>query len=359
LRSHMVNPGLLWMVLAALGRVQNVITASIVAALFAYAIFPGVRFLSARMPRLLAVTVVYVIALVAIGFAAAYLAPTIATEAIDLSRMLPSALHAGLRSQVAHPGASWIIDRFPPEVRTVIVQNATRVAEIGGAIAGYFGERVVGVLRGTVTFVVDTFLVLTLAFFFITDAERIRTTALRLVPREGQGRLGAARFIDESDRVISAFVRGQLFLAAVTGVAVTVILVIMRVPYAALLGVFAGVASVVPIVGELIGAVATFVVAIITVAAVKAFIVLALFVAVFEVQGRVLVPIFLGKSVGVSPLVIFIAILMGAETFGIVGMLLAVPIAAILRVALDQLAPRDALVEVVDTGADGAGAVQG
>jgi len=67
---------------------------------------------------------------------------------------------------------------------------------------------------------------------------------------------------------------------------------------------------------------------------------------VFEVQGRVLAPVVVGKSVGVSPLVIFVSILFGAEAFGLVGMVIAVPVAGIIRVALDRLAPAEEPVEI-------------
>ena len=329
---------LAWMVAAALDRVRNLITTIIIAILFAYVIFPAVRLLSARMPRALAVIVVYIVALAAIGFTIAYLAPAIATEAVQLSRALPAALQTA-QAQMAHPGASRVLDRFPPEVRTFVVQNAARLGAIAGAFAGNVGMQALGMLRGTATLVIDTFLMLTLAFFFIIEAEQIRATFLRLVPRDS--RPPAVGFIDEVDRVISGFVRGQVLLAIVIGIAVTLILSIAGIPYATLLGVFAGLASVIPIIGEFIGGVPTFLIALFAVGPIKALIVLVLFVVVFEVQGRVLAPVIVGRSVGVSPLVIFVSILIGAEAFGIVGMIVAVPVAGIIRVALDRLAPLD------------------
>src|SRR6202035_2287526 len=108
-----------------------------------------------------------------------------------------------------------------------------------------------------------------------------------------------------------------------------------------LLGILTGVASIVPIVGAIVGAVPATLVALVTVGVVKAAIVLALFIVVFEVQGHVLMPFVVGKQIGVTPLVIFLAIVVGAEAFGILGMLLAVPVAGILRVAADRLFPAD------------------
>lgn len=339
-----IGIGLLaWMFAVVINRVHNIATTIIIAILFAYAIFPAVRVLSTRMPRALAVIFIYIVALIAIGFAVAYLAPAVASEAVDLSRTLPATLRT-IEGQITHPGTSPILGHFPPEVRAFIVQNAARVGIIASTFAGNIGMEAFGMLRGTATLIVDTFLMLALAFFFIIEAEQIRATFLRLIPRNA--RPAAIGFIDEVDRVISGFVRGQILLAIVIGIAVTLILLITGVRYATLLGVLAGLASVVPIVGEFIGGVPTFLVALFTVGPIKALIVLALFVAVFEVQGRVLAPVVVGKSVGVSPLIIFVSILLGAEAFGLVGMVIAVPVAGIVRVALDRLAPSDEPVEI-------------
>jgi len=334
---------LAWMIAAVMERVHNLVTTIIIAILFAYVIFPVVRLLNRRMPRALAVIFVYVVALVAIGFAVAYLAPAVASEAVDLSRTLPAMLRT-VEGQIAHPGTSPILGHFPPEVRTFIVQNAARAGIIASTFAGNIGMQAFGMLRGTATLIVDTFLMLALAFFFIIEAEQIRATFLRLIPRNA--RPAAIGFIDDVDRVISGFVRGQILLAIVIGIAVTLILLITGVRYATLLGVLAGLASVVPIVGEFIGGVPTFLVALFTVGPIRALIILALFVVVFEVQGRVLAPVVVGKSVGVSPLVIFVSILFGAEAFGLVGMVIAVPVAGIIRVALDRLAPVEEPAEI-------------
>lgn len=340
---------LTWMALTVISHVQNIVITVIVATLFAYAIFPAVRLLSKRMPRAFAVIVVYVAALGAIGFTIAYLAPTIANEAVDLSRRLPATLHT-IERQAAHPGTSPLLNRFPPEIRTLVVENAARAGAIVSTFAERLGLQAFGMLRGTATLAIDTVLMLTVAFFFITDVERIRATALRLVPRHA--RQAAAGFIDEVDGVLSGFVRGQVLLALIIGVAVTLILLSTGVPYAVLLGVLSGLATIVPIVGEFIGGIPTCLVTLVTVGPVKALIVLALFILVFEVQGRILAPIIVGKSVGVSPLVIFIAILLGAEAFGILGMVLAVPIAGILRVALDRFAPGEEFAALPPVGLD-------
>lgn len=104
---------------------------------------------------------------------------------------------------------------------------------------------------------------------------------------------------------------------------------------------FTGIASIVPIVGVLVGVVPALLVALITIGWLKSLIVLALFIGVFQLQGHIVTPIVISKSVGVTPLVAFIALLVGEEAFGILGMLPAIPVAGIIRVAMERIFPKD------------------
>jgi len=326
---------LAWMAGLAAARIHNVLTTIVVAVLFAYMIYPPVRILSRRMPRALAVLIVYIVLLLIIALAVAYLAPAIAKQSVELSRAFPAALQS-LEQQAANPSSSSLLRHLPPELRTFVLANVARAGAIAGAMGAMLGLKAFEILRGTATFFIDLLLVLALTFFFVTDVERIRAGFVRLLPK--RLREGALSFIVEADAVIAGFVRGQVLLALIIGLAAMAILLIMRVPYALLLSVVAGVASLIPILGEFVGGIPMFVVALVSAGPVRALIVLGLFILVFEAQGRVLAPIIVGKSVGVSALVIFISIVVGAEALGILGMVLAVPVAGIIRIALDRIA---------------------
>ena len=333
---------LIWMLTAVLDRVHHVITVILIAVLFSYLVYPAVRALESRMPRGLAVLVVYVVAVGVVALGAATLAPAIGAQANDLAHALPVAV-VSLQHGMQTPGNDPLLARLPPDVRDWVAAHAATAQSAVTGAAGAVGLKAFGVLRGTASALIDVVLVLALAFFFVTDVDRIRATAMRFVPRAA--RPATQSFVRDVDTVIGGFVRGQVLLAVVVGVLATLILFVTGVKYALLLGVLTGVASIVPIVGAIVGAVPATLVALVTVGVVKAAIVLALFVVVFEVQGHVLTPIVVGKQIGVTPLVIFLAIVVGAEAFGILGMLLAVPIAGILRVAADRFFPGDGGLE--------------
>jgi len=236
-----------------------------------------------------------------------------------------------------------MLARLPPRVRSLIAEQVSKAGSYAGAIAGAVGSDVFRLISGTVQFVVEVFVVLVLAFFFIIDIERIQTAALRMVPPNH--RPTAVSFAVDCDRVIGGFVRGQALLCLIIAVATTVILFATSVPYAVLLGLLTGVASVIPYVGPIIGAVPAFFIALFTIGLGRALVVLALFVVVFELEGHLIAPFVVAKSVGVSPLVVLIALLVGAEAYGILGMVLAIPIVGIVRVVQLRLFPPDAQTE--------------
>jgi predicted PurR-regulated permease PerM len=330
---------LIWMLDLVFARVRTVTTDVIIAVLVAYLLFPAVKPLARHMPRSVAVLLVYVVLIALIGGAIAGLAPLLATQGSQLAHDFPATV-AQAKSQVSPEAAPLpLIGPIEPALRALLAQYADRVGNLTGAAAGIVGAHAVGVLAGTARALIDTFVVLLLAFFFITDVERIRALMVRLVPRERRD--VTQSFIDDCDRVIGGFVRGQVLLALFVGVVATVILLLSGVKYALLLGAFTGIASIVPLVGPIIGAIPAILVALFTAGPLKALVVLVLFVIVFEIQSHVLTPVVIGKAVGVTPLVIFLAILAGAEADGVLGMLLAVPLAGIARVVIDRVFPDD------------------
>lgn len=322
-----------------LERVRGVVTMVLLAILVAYLVAPAAGILTRRgVPRALAVLLIYVIGLAVIGAGVAWLAPRAVGEASDLAARAPR-FAASAQDQLADPASSPLLGRLPANARDAVAQSAGKIEAAGTAIAAGVGAKVLGAAKVGAETLVRTLLVLLLAFFFVTDAERITATLLRVVPVARRD--ATLDLIADVDRVVGGFVRGQILLAGVTGAAVFIALEILRLPYATLLALLAGLASIVPFVGPIVGAVPALAIAAVTLGVAKTIILLVIFVVIFELQGHVLTPIVIGRTVGVSPLVVFLAILVGAEADGLLGTLLAIPIAGIARVVLDRLAPAD------------------
>jgi len=331
--------GLVWMVSAVFARVHNTLVVIIFAVLFAYFVYPPIKWLAnRRVPIALAGVLVYgALAVIVLG-ALAWLTPAVATQVEDLSRHFPQIV-ADAQKQIVDPTDSPLLGRLPVAARSQIAANAGKVGAVVGALAGRFGANALDVLRGTSAAVIDIFLILGLTLLVLGDLVAIQRFGLRFVPRRQRG--AAIAFMDDVDRVIGGFVRGQVLLAVGVSIAGTIVLLAVGVPYAILLGLFAGIVSIVPLVGPIIALIPVVLIAFVTVGWVKVIVVGVLFALILGVQQNIFTPLVVSRSVGVTPLVVFLALLLGSEAFGILGALLSIPIAGILRVAAERLFPTD------------------
>lgn len=331
--------GLIWMISAVVDRVHNTLVVIVFAVLFAYFVYPPIKWLgNRRVPVPLAGVIVYATLGVVVIGALAWLTPAVALQVEDLTHNFPGIV-ASAQKQIVDPNDSPLLARLPEAARTGIAENAGKAGAVVGAMAGKFGNNALGILTGTSAAIIDVFLVLGLTLLILGDLVPIQRFGIRLVPRGY--RAPAVSFMEDVDRVIGGFVRGQVLLALGVAIAGTVVLLAVGVPYAILLGLLAGVVSIVPLVGPIIALIPVVLIAFFTVSVVKVIVVGVLFAVILVVQQNVFTPLIVSRSVGVTPLVVFLALLLGSEAFGILGALLSIPIAGILRVAAERLFPAD------------------
>jgi predicted PurR-regulated permease PerM len=197
------------------------------------------------------------------------------------------------------------------------------------SVAAQFANVAIAIASG----LVDLVLVAIIAVYLLLDAPRIWLRVLRGVSVSQRPLLRALEH--GVTTIFGAYVRAQLLLAIFIAVAVGVLLVATRVPYAIVLAIFAGVAELIPMFGPVIGGVPA-----VLVAATQPFpavlIVLIGFVVIQQVESNVLVPRFSGHAVGLHPLGALLALLAGFEIGGIVAALFSVPIAGLVWVFLSS-----------------------
>ena len=212
--------------------------------------------------------------------------------------------------------------QLPDEVRQ---RAGTALASVGGG----FAEQAVSIVVGLLSAIVDVFLVLVIALYLLLDTRRMRAFFLRLLPL--RPRAHAERVEAEVVRVFGAYVRGQLVLALLVGVASTAALLLLDVPYAIVLGVLAGILELVPMLGPVLGSIPAVLVALFQPFPLVLWVIVA-FVVIQQLESNLLVPRISGHAVGLHPLAAMLALIAGLEIGGIVGALFAVPLAGVLWV---------------------------
>ena len=333
IRYGMVAFSVTLMLLWALYLVRDALLLIYVASLIAIGFSPIVSRIERRrlagrhrLPRWAAILIVYVTligSLVAIGMA---VMPPLVTQARELWSDVPVLIQRGQQ---------WLIERGlltdQISVRDAVEQTTTggttdAVGTVLGAIWGFVGG-VFGLLT-----------ILILAFYFLVDSASLVRTFVRLFPRSERERVEDACM--RISTKVSAWLGGQLLLAGIIGTTAALGLWLLGVPYFYVLALIAGIGEMIPVVGPLLAAIPAIAVALSVSPST------ALFVAIFfliqqQVENHVLVPKVMERQVGVSAVVVIVALLIGGSLLGIIGAILAVPTAAILQVLFEELAPQE------------------
>ena len=179
---------------------------------------------------------------------------------------------------------------------------------------------------------------LTVVYFWLTEHARLQRYALAFV---ATGRRARVRDVwNQAETRLGMWVRAQLILMGALGLATSVAYTLLGVPSAVLLGLVAALAEGIPIIGPLIGAIPAVLLAA-TVSPQLALAVAGVYFVIQIIEGNVLVPLVMRNTVGISPFLVILSVLVGAAAGGLVGALLAVPIAATGEVILEGLQARE------------------
>ncbi|CAN5456223.1 hypothetical protein BH10BAC1_BH10BAC1_16630 [soil metagenome] len=178
------------------------------------------------------------------------------------------------------------------------------------------------IIVATVISIVTVFF---MTFYFILDQERFLGFFLDLFPRKEHSRIKAT--LKEIARVNGQYIRGNVIISFICALVLFVVLLILQVPYALPLAIFAGIMDLLPLVGSTIGTLPAIVIAF-TISPFKGFLVLIIHLIYQQTENVVISPAIYNKALNVSPALSFLSIAIGAGLFGILGAFLALPIAA-------------------------------
>lgn len=320
-----------------LGRIRTVTTILVGAIFVFYLVYPAVLRLRRRMPAWAAIVIVYVVLLAAVGGALAYFIPTAANNVAQFAHDVP-AISARISANLANPSVP-LVRGLPPEVTTFISGLPLRIAQYfranaGAVTSGAFHTVLTVVEMGALFVIVPI-----VALYMLIESRGISDNALSIVPPTSRAK--TAKVLREIHEMMEGYIRGQVLVAAIVGILITILLTIVGVPYSAALGIIAGFLEIVPYAGAVIGGAIAVIIALAVNGPLSAAIVLGGLIVINQLEGHVIAPLVVGKSVRLAPLTIIIALLTGAELFGILGMLVAVPIAGIIKVLVENYAAQE------------------
>ena len=284
--------------------------------------------------RGLAILVVYAAFLAGVVVVALFVVPAALAQFGAAIGRLPAFLEtvrastAGIRPKALADGIASVIDAAEVPLRAGQAPDAADVIDASIAVAS------AGAAILTVLF---------LTLFWLTERARLQRYVLAFLPMER--REGVRDGWNEAEARLGQWVRGQLILMATLGLATAIAYTLIGLPAALLLALIAAVAEVIPMVGPLIGAIPALLMAT-TISPEVTVLTLAVYIVIQLVEGNVLVPIVMRNSVGLSPFLVLVSLLVGWTAGGPLGAIVAVPLVAGIEVILGRLQDRDTPVPI-------------
>ncbi len=309
-----------WITLTALSYLGELISILLTASLIAFLLNYAVAAVRPFLPRTVAAILVYLVAAFAFVFIALTLAPPVFNQGRQLVIGLPDLLEQGQQQLASFQ--TWSVEHnLPFDVRILGSQLLARVQAQAEAIA----STGLGLVVGTFNWFLDLILVLVISFYMLIDGERLWQGLTRIFsPKIQEG------LTQSLQRNLQRFVSGQLLLGLFMAMTLTLAFRLLHVPFFLLFAVFIGFMEVIPFVGATLGIGAVVIVV--------AFIdwwlaleVLGVAVALQQVKDNLIAPRIMGNLTGLSPVIIFVSLLLGAKVGGILGVILAIPLTGVVK----------------------------
>lgn len=267
---------------------------------------------------------------VVLATALTLLAPVIGREVRTLSQLAQNETPATL------------LEKFEALLRENLpwLKNPTFLAQVLKLAEDFLNslfQRSVRLLPSVVPLVIALVLIPFMTFFLLKDGRRLKKSFVALLPNRYFEM--AVSLLHKIDRQVGNYVRGQLLVSLCVGILAAAALALLGVPYFLLIGAVAGLANIIPYFGPIAGAVPGVVLNVIDKGRLGAALpVIAAFLLIRLIDDTLLSPNILGHSLHIHPLLVILAIFIGGEMFGVMGLLLCIPVTGIVKVAIQELA---------------------
>jgi predicted PurR-regulated permease PerM len=320
--------------LVVLYLIRDVLGAFVIGAAIAFLIQPGVhRLTELGVPRILAIALIFVVIILGLAGLALLIVPLGVSEVAQLQAQAPT-LAAAAQKQIDELQGS-PISIFGLNIDlTDLTTNAN--AHLRDYLLGQFGNAV-SIGLTALTTLLQIVLMFIVAFLLALDAAAVRRVVRRVVPNAY--RTDFDQIWRRIRRMLYAYVRGQLIIAGLIGILCGITCAVLGLADPVGLGVLAGITALVPYLGPFLGAIPAVLVGL-AASPLKALLVALAYFVISNVILNFVQPKVMGDAVKLSPLLVIVAFIAGFSWAGVLGMFVAVPIAATLRILFDHIYPR-------------------
>ncbi len=293
-----------------------------------YLLHPIVEYTYNRgVPRPLAILLIYLIFFGALGLIGYKGIPIIIDQLWELSDNFPrlSRIYSDWIKQIHSSTSGW-----PDGIHERVDQTFT---EFEGMLSNLL-VKVISGLKGIINSFFIIIVIPFIVFYLLKDFDQVKKTMWYLTPRKW--RQSGMLFLKDVDKSLGSYIRGQLTVCIIIGGLATISLWLVGMKYPLVLGIIIGITNIIPYFGPIIGAFPAVIIAATISVKMVIFVLIIIFGLQF-IEGNILSPLIVGKSLHIHPVLIILALLIGGEIGGVVGLILAVPIFAVLKVTITHI----------------------
>lgn len=311
--------------LVAIYLIWDIILALFFAVIVASAIEPAIEWLRARgVPRILSVILIYLVIAFVLFLLIYFIFPLLVEDIQSFSVTYPL-LEAQLRVGLTQAGTLPLVSFFTANLGDFLSIPLTRIGGLSSGIANIASAAFGGIFSFLLVFVFS---------FYLAAQERGIENFLRLVtPLKHEPYV--VDLWERSQKKLGRWLRTQMLLGAIVGILIFFGLIMLGVPHAFFFALITAMFEIIPVVGPILAAVPAVAAAFLS-SPLIGVLVIALYIVVQQIESHAIVPVVMRKTIGLSPLVVVLALLVGAKLGGIFGILLAVPLTAIGAELLDD-----------------------
>ncbi|WP_181350569.1 AI-2E family transporter [Thalassobacillus sp. CUG 92003] len=308
--------------------IGTVLIPFVVAGFLSFLLHPLIKgFEDLNIPRPLAIVLVFVLFFFLVGMGIYRGYPRIVEQLKELNEHLPQLVEAYQHwTRELYHQTERFPDGFKEQLDGMFQSFETWLSDMIMAVVSSMSNIMELVILAAVVPVVT--------FYLLKDYKHLGGVALRLLPKRFHHE--ALKLTKKLNHSLGGYIRGQLLISLFVGVLAFLGFWLIDLDYSLLLGLIAGITNIIPYFGPILGAVPAIVFAL-TISTTKLIYVLIIVVVIQVIEGNLLSPYIMGKSIHIHPLFIIFALLAGGELGGIAGMILAVPVLTCLKVIAEEI----------------------
>ncbi len=326
----MVRAILLLLLVAGLFVLKDLVLVVLTAVVIASAIEPATKwFVQYKFPRTLAVLIVYLIFFAFLFGFVYFFMPPVLSETINFLAVLPDYLaqfdSASPFKESVFLGSQSVVDTFS------LTEVVKELRALFSNVSESFLATITFVFGGAISFI----LIIVFSFYFAMQETGIDDFLRIVTPVKYQN--DVISLWKRSQVKIGLWMQGQIILAVIVGMLVYLGLTILGVKYALLLAVIAAIFELIPVFGPILSAIPAIIIAFVDGGVTIGLLVIGLYIIIQQFENHLIYPLVVTKVVGVPPLLVIIALIVGAQLAGFLGIILSVPVAAVLQELVSDL----------------------